>query len=371
VKKLLLTAGSKPGALLLAPLYKALTTHAAYQPVVLFALPEGTEPVNAELASSFTLEEADHTITLPKGSSVEQLAAAMTGMEKIMLSEQPDLVLVCGCDNVALGTAITAAKLGLPVAAVDAGLRSYERSEAEEVNRIVIDSMADLHFVSEHSGEYNLINEGVADDKVFFTGNLIIDSLVALMEQANSAEGSALPEVRQKKYLLVLLNPAGRFSGKEPLAMMQRLLQEISLKITVVMPLATEFDALMQQHGLGDSFSAIEGVRIIEPPSHSSLLKLLRDSMLLLTDIEEMQSEATVMNVPCLTIMESSSRPATIEIGTNLLVGLNEDDIISRIHDILHPGPHQHITSRSKIPEKWDGAAAGRIVAVLDRVLGN
>ena len=371
MKKLLLTAGSRTGTLLLAPLYDALNKNAAYKPVVILAAQEGAEPINADLARSFNISEADHTIRFPKGTSVEQLASVMTGMEKIMLNEQPDLVLVCGCDNAAFGAAITAAKLGLPVAAIDAGLRSYERSDAEEVNRVVIDAMADLHFVSEHSGEYNLINEGVSDEKVFFTGNLIIDSLVALMEQANRSEASGLAEVKPKKYVLVLLNPTGHFSNKEPLDMMQRLLKEISDKITVVMPLAAELDALMQQQGIGDSFSAIEGVTIIEPPTHTSLLKLLRDAMLLLTDIEEMQSEATVMNVPCLTIMESSSRPATIEIGTNVLVALDEDDIKSRIHDILNPGAHQHITSRSKIPEKWDGAAAGRIVAVLDRVLQN
>ncbi len=371
MKKLLLTAGGKPATLLLAPLYDALKKNGNYKPVVMLAAPEGVEPISTDLAACFGLGEASHTVMLPKGTPVEQLVAVMTGAEKIMRSEQPDLVLVCGCDNAALGAAITAAKLALPVAAIDAGLRSYERSDVEEINRVVIDAMADFHFVSEHSGEYNLINEGVADEKVFFAGNLIVDSLVALMEQANDRDISVVPDVKPKKYALVLLNPAGRFAGKEPLDMMNRLLQEISTKITVVMPLAAELESLMQQHGMGDSFSTIEGVKIIEIPSHTSLLKLLRDSMLLLTDLEEMQSEATVMNVPCLTIMETSSRPATIEIGTNALVGLDEDDIKSRIHDILHPGLHQHITSRSKIPEKWDGAAAGRIVAVLDRVLGD
>ena len=371
MKKLLLTAGGKSATLLLAPLYDALKKNGNYKTIVILAAPEGVEPISADLAVCFGIGEASHTIMLPKGTSVEQLASVMIGAEKIMLSEQPDLVLVCGSDNAALGAAITAAKLGLPVAAVDAGLRSYERSDADEVNRVVIDAMADFHFVSEHSGEYNLINEGVADEKVFFSGNLIVDSLVGLMEQANDREVPLIPDIKPKKYALLHLNPAGRFAEKEPLEMMLRLLTEISSRITVLMPLAAGLESLMQQHGMGDSFSAIEGVTIIEPPTHTTLLKLLRDSMLLLTDIEEMQSEATVMNVPCLTIMESSSRPATIEIGTNVLVGLDEDDIKSRIHDILHPGSHQHITSRSKIPEKWDGAAAGRIVAVLDRVLGD
>jgi len=371
VKKILLVSGSKPGTLLLAPLYNILKQKESYQPVSILVSTEGEPPISPDLATCFTLGNGDHTITLAKESPVAQLAATMISMEKIMLAEQPDLVLACGCDNAALGAAITAAKLALPVAAIDAGLRSYERSDVEEINRVVIDAMADFHFVSEHSGEYNLINEGFADEKVFYTGNLIIDSLVALMEQANNAEESALPEIKPKKYLLVLLNPTGRLSDKEPLAMMQRLLREISGTITVVLPSAAELDALMMLHGTGDSFSAIEGVQIIDTPTHTSLLKLLRDSMLLLTNCEEMQSEATVMNVPCLTIMESASRPATIEIGTNLLVSLDKDDIKSHIHEILHPGARQHITSRSKIPEKWDGAAAGRVVAVLDRVLRN
>ncbi len=369
MKKLLLAAGGKPGTLLLAPLYKALKKKGAYQPVVMLAAPEGAEPISRDLAASFGIGDASRAITLPNGTPVEQLAAAMPAMEKIMLSEKPDLVLVCGYDNAAFGAAVTAAKLGLPVAAVDAGLRSYERSDADEVNRIVIDAMADLHFVSEHSGEYNLINEGVADEKVFFAGNLLIDSLVGLMEQANNPEAPVVSDVKLKKYALVLLNPEGRFSAKEPLEMMLRLFKEISGNITVVMPLVSGLDELIKRHGLGGAFSEIEGVKMIDPPAHAALLKLLRDSMLLLTDIEEMQSEATVMNVPCLTIMETSARPATIEIGTNALVSLDEEDIKSRMHDILHPGTHKHITSRSKIPEKWDGAAAGRIIAVLDRVL--
>lgn len=230
MKKLLLAAGGQPGALLLAPLYKALKKKGAYQPIVMLATPVCAEPISRDLAASFGIGEASHSITLPKGTPVEQLAVAMTAMEKIMLSEKPDLVLVCGCDNAAFGAAVTAAKLGLPVAAVDAGLRSYERSDADEVNRVVIDAMADLHFVSEHSGEYNLINEGVADEKVFFAGNLLIDSLVGLMEEANNSDAAVVPEVKPKKYALVLLNPAGRFSEKEPLEMIHRLLKEISGK---------------------------------------------------------------------------------------------------------------------------------------------
>ena len=323
---------------------------------------EGGEPISGDIAECFGLGEAGGSlvISLPQGSPVEQLATVMTGIEKVLVSEKPDLVMVCGSDNVALGTALTAAKLGVAVAAVDAGLRSYERSDAEEINRIAIDAMAEYHFVSEHSGEYNLINEGVADEKVFFAGNLSIDSLVKLMELANQLPVSRAHGFRPKSYALVILNPEGNFSRKEPLEMILRLLKEIACKTTVLIP---------KFNGMDAAFSDIENVKIVESLSHAGLLMLLRDSLMLLTDTEELQPEATVMNVPCLTMMESASRPVTIEIGTNVLVGLDEEDIISRVNDILQPGKHKHESSRSKIPEKWDGAAAARIVAVLDRIL--
>ncbi len=362
MKKLLLVGGGRPGNLLLAPLNDALKKNKAYQPVALLVAPEGSEPISSDLAECFGLGEVGSSlvISLPQGSPVEHLATVMTSIEKVLVIEKPDLVMVCGSDNAALGAALTAAKLGVTVAVVDAGLRSYERSDSEEINRIAIDAMAEYHFVSEHSGEYNLINEGVADEKVFFAGNLAIDSLVKLMEQANQLPVSRAHGFRPKTYALVLLNPEGHFSSKEPLEMILRLLKEISGKTTVLIP---------KFNGMDAAFSDIENVKIIESLSHAGLLMLLRDSVMLLTDIEELQSEATVMNVPCLTMMESASRPVTIEIGTNVLVGLDEEDIISRVNDILQPGKHKHESNRSKIPEKWDGAAAARIVAVLDRIL--
>jgi UDP-N-acetylglucosamine 2-epimerase (non-hydrolysing) len=371
VKKLLLVAGSKHSALLLAPLYEALIKNRAFKPVALFVAPEGTELISDELAECFSLKEAGSfiDISLSQGSPVAQLAEVMTSIEKIIVTEKPDLVMVCGSDNAALGASLTAVKLGVPAAAVDAGLRSYERSDPEEINRIAIDAMAEFHFVSEHSGEYNLINEGVADEKVFYSGNLLIDSLVKLMEQANKLPVSRAHGFRPKTYMLVLLNPDGYFSGKEPLEMMLRILRDISRKTTVLISQCNGLDRLIKRFGLDASFSDIENVRIIGPLTQVGLLMLLRDSVMLLTDTEELQSEATVMNVPCLTMMESASRPVTIEIGTNVLVGYNEEDIKSRVYDVLHPGKHKHLSTRSKIPEKWDGAAAGRIVSVLDRIL--
>jgi len=370
LKKLLLVAGGKNGTLLLAPLYEAFKKNSSYKTAVLLAATEGTEPISRDLAVSFNIGgEGIHTISLLKGTPIQQLAAVMTSLEAILLSEQPDIVLVCGSDNVAFGATVTAAKLGLPVAAVDAGLRSYDRSDSEEINRMVIDAMADIHFVSEHSGEYNLINEGVPDEKVFYCGNLTIDTLVRLMEQRNKEVISDNHDLLPKKYMLVLLNPAMLSTGKKQFEMILRLLKEISSQITIVMLSFAGFERLIKEHELNEIFLEIENLEVIEQPAHTVLLTLLRDSRLLLTDTEELQAEATVMNVPCLTMMETSTRPSTIEIGTNILVGLNEDDIRSSIYSILDSDLHHHVTSRSKIPEKWDGTSADRIVALLEQLV--
>jgi UDP-N-acetylglucosamine 2-epimerase len=369
VKKLLLAAGGKPGALLLAPLYNALKKNGTFRPLAVFASSKTEEPLSRELSTCFGIGDACGTVTLGDESPVQQLASVITGMESVIAREQPVLVMVCGSDNAALGAALAATKSGIPVAVADAGLRSHDRSDADEINRILIDSIADLHFISEHSGEYNLINEGVADEKVFFSGNLSIDTLVALMEQAERANLAAELGLQPKKYALVLLNPAGTIAAREPLEMTLRLLKKMSGLTTVLVPLAAGLEELMKQHKLDKAFSRVEGLVMIAHPGHAGLLALLRDSVLLITDSEELQAESTVMNVPCLTMMDNTARPATIEIGTNVLVGIDEEDIMSRIEDILHAGEHADSSRRNKIPEKWDGAAATRIVEVLGRVL--
>ncbi|MEI8032468.1 MAG: UDP-N-acetylglucosamine 2-epimerase [Chlorobiaceae bacterium] len=356
MKKILLAAGPNSGALLLAPLYEALQKSDACNPLAVIAAVTGEAPVSRELAAGFNIGDDLLLLQLQDGSPAEQLASMMTGMEKIILAEQPDLVIACGAHNAAMGAAFSAAKLGVRVAAADSGLRSYDRSDSLEINRIVIDAIADLHFLSERSGEFNLINEGVDDEKVFFAGNLAIDSLVRLMEQANKLPPAGIAGIKPKKYALLLLGP----EAKSARDLILRIVRELSLRIPV----------LMARTGTPDpAFSAIEGLVVIDHPGYLALLPLLRDAAMLLTDSEEMQPEATVMSVPCLTMMESTSRPATIEIGTNVLVGDDEEEIMAEIEGILKPGDHQHASLRSKIPEKWDGASASRIVAVLERVL--
>jgi UDP-N-acetylglucosamine 2-epimerase (non-hydrolysing) len=365
VKKLVLAGGGREAALLIAPLFDALKKNGSYDPVIALSASAGRDAVDRELALCFGLEDSCRTVELPAGTPLEGLAAAMTGMEKVLAAEQPALVIACGSDDAALGAALAASRIALPLAVVDSGLRNYERTDSREINRVLIDSIADLHFVSEHSGEYNLINEGVPDEKVFFAGNLLIDSLAGLMQQSGYRNAAGVHGLRPKEYALVLPDPSGLLMDTAHAAMTGELLKAISEKITLLLPLdavqGTTFEALAHDRP--------ETMKVIDMPGPGDLLALLRDSAFLVTDIEELQAESTVMDVPCLTMMERTFRPSTIEIGTNVLVGDDADEMLARIDQILHPDSRSHRQVRSKIPEKWDGAAASRIVAVLDAVL--
>ncbi|NTW10227.1 MAG: UDP-N-acetyl glucosamine 2-epimerase, partial [Chlorobiaceae bacterium] len=228
----------------------------------------------------------------------------------------------------------------------------------------LIDSIAELHFVSEHSGEYNLINEGVPDEKVYFAGSLLIDSLAVLMQQTGHRNALALLGLRPKQYAMVLPGHSGLLLHADHAGMTERLLKAISERITLLLPIVSGYGEMFENMAIDRP----DEMKVIELPGPGELLTLLRDSAFLLTDIEELQSESTVMDVPCLTMMDSTFRPSTIEIGTNVLVGDDVEDILSRIEDILSPDTHGHRTGRSKIPEKWDGVAASRIVAVFDRL---
>jgi UDP-N-acetylglucosamine 2-epimerase (non-hydrolysing) len=369
VKKVLLTAGVRSGVLLLAPLYHALKKKGCCEPIACFAVEAGEEMLSAELAACFALDGADHAVQLSADSSAGRIAEVLIGMERVILSEKPDLVMVCGSDAVALGSAVAALQCGVAVASVDAGLRSNDPADSGEKCRRMIDALASLHIVSEHSGEYNLISEGILEDDIFFAGNLAIDSLAALMPEANKLAVAGDYGVDPKKFALVLLQGSSLFSGREPLEMLLGLFRALGGKTTILLPLYSAFDAALSLHGLRGAFGEVPGLRLTGPLGHIQLLSLLRDASFLLADSEEMQSEATVMQVPCLSMMEATTRPSTIEIGTSILVGRDEEDILNIVDDVLHQNAHAGLSKRSKIPEKWDGQAAQRIADLLGRVL--
>jgi len=240
--------------------------------------------------------------------------------------------------------------MAIPVVSLDAGLRSYDRAESREINRLVIDSVAALHFVSEHSGIYNLMNEGVADERILFVGNTAIDSLATLMGEANESAVLDSLSLVPKTFVTVLLKPESSANRD----LFSKVLEPLAATSTVLLPGSPSSDELP---------GGAPGLRMIDMPGYTDLLRLLKESAFVLTDSAGFEAELTVMNVPCLTLRQSTARPSTVEIGTNVLLAPDEQEILERASTILTG----KTSEKTLIPEKWDGAAAKRVAEVLER----
>lgn len=362
LKKIILVAGARPNFMKVAPIHKALSATKRYKPVLLHTGQHYDEKMSKVFFEELGLPEPDIYLGVGSGSHAEQTAKIMVEFEKVLLKEIPDLVIVVGDVNSTLACSITAAKLLVPVAHVEAGLRSYDRSMPEEINRIVTDSVSDLLFVSEPSGVYNLMKEGVPDEKIFFVGNVMIDSLVTHVQKAN--ESKILDELglKPKTYSLVTLHRPSNVDEKESLEKILRIFEAISQKSRVVFPVHPRTKKMLEQFGLMKKANDI-GAMLIEPQGYVPFLKLMKEAQLVLTDSGGVQEETTVLQVPCLTMRENTERPITIEVGTNLLVGTDEQEVIETAMKVLNGQ-----VKKGLIPEKWDGRAAERIVAQLDEI---
>ncbi|MDT9547018.1 MAG: UDP-N-acetylglucosamine 2-epimerase [Chlorobium sp.] len=343
MKKIVLAAGGPSGAMLLAPLFSALSSAGRFESAAIIG-----EPLHPEIAECFGLSDPLLCVSCGKPA---RLSKAVAFMEERLLCMEPDLVVVLGSDMAALAAALGAAQLGLPVAAADAGLRSGDPQEQAEMNRRLIDTIADMHFVSEHSGLYNLVNEGHDEERLLFAGNLAIDALAALMERSGAPSAAERYGHGPKTYALLL-------PGSQPAQAPGTLLSELAAILPVI---------VLQPEEGGLEFELPLGARMIERPEPSALLSLLRDASMLLTASGELQAEATVMNVPCLTMRERTERPSTLEIGTNTLVGTDTEALLHQARHIRNASAEEG--NRSKIPEKWDGAAAGRMVEMLTHII--
>jgi UDP-N-acetylglucosamine 2-epimerase len=360
VKKTVLIAQERSGFLKLAPLYTVLKKNGLLDPVPVLAVRSGEIAEYEALASVFGMTGALRIVPVDGGTPVGETASLMLAFEQILVGLDAEFVVPGGHDNAAIAAALAASRMGIPVVSIDAGLRSYNRAEQEEVNRLVIDSIAALHIVSEHSGAYNLINEGLSEEQLIFAGNTSIDSLVTLITESNRSEVLRTFGLGPKRFVTALFGMPFRSETAANYDLLFKVLESIAAMATVILPCAAEAVESLQE-----TFGTIPGLQIIAMPGYVDLLRILKESAFVLTDTEEFQSELTVMSVPCLTLRESTTRPATIEVGTNLLVAWDEQEILERVSVILSRKP----AGKTLIPEKWDGASAARIAAVLEKAV--
>lgn len=318
------------------------------------------------------LPEPDIYLGVGSGSHAQMTARVLMEFEPVLIAQKPDLVIVVGDVNSTLACSIAAVKLGIRTAHVEAGLRSFDRSMPEEINRILTDQISDFLFITEKSAHENLIKEGIPEEKIHFVGNVMIDTLVRLLPRTDARSTLAdmnlvttrnTAEKTHKDYVLVTLHRPRNVDTSAVLDEILRALRRISEDVPVIFPVHPRTRKMIDALDLDHDPARLQ---LIDPLGYLDFLTLMKNAALVLTDSGGIQEETTFLRIPCLTVRPNTERPITIEIGTNQLVANTENKIYEKATNILKtPGSPRE----TEIPPYWDGHTADRIVNILGEKL--
>ena len=352
--------GARPNFMKIAPLMLEYRNHPAeFEPVLVHTGQHYDDNMSKLFFEQLHLPKPDVYLGVGSGTHSEQTAKVMVEMEKLLAATPADLVVVVGDVNSTMAATIVAAKLCIPVAHVEAGLRSFDRTMPEEINRLVTDALADYCFTTSPDADENLRREGVPAEKIFFVGNVMIDTLLQLKEMSQQSDiGHRLG--LNGEFGFVTLHRPSNVDAKETLAEILSALEVVQKKLPLIFPVHPRTVNRLKQFGRWDELQRWPNLKLVEPVGYLDSLWLMTNAKLVLTDSGGMQEETTVLGTPCLTIRENTERPITITEGTNTLVGTNQEKIVTEANRVL-----EGHGKKGRIPKYWDGKAAKRIVEHL------
>ena len=358
--KFIAVAGARPNFMKIAPILDAFAARRESGQAAAVILVHTGQHYDKQMSDDFFQElglpAPDINLGIGGGSHAEQTGKAMMGFEKACIDERPDCVIVVGDVNSTLACSITAKKLGIPVAHVEAGLRSRDMSMPEEINRLCTDAISDLLFTTDLLASQNLHTEGGPDERIHFVGNTMIDTLLRHVERARELP---LPSgLVEKKYAVVTLHRPATVDSPKVLASVLSMIDDLSRELTVVFPVHPRTRKNLADFDLLRKLSA--NVLLLEPLSYLRFLGLTARSRFVLTDSGGIQEEATVLRIPCITMRANTERPITCSVGTNILAGTDPVRVRAAIQCVLEGN-----SKPGNVPEKWDGHSAERIVDVL------
>ena len=363
--KVINVVGARPNFMKIAPIMREMRGRDCFQPVLLHTGQHYDDAMSRVFFEELNIPRPDIYLGVGSGSHAEQTARIMVEFERVVAEQKPDLVLVVGDVNSTLACSVVAAKAQVPVAHVEAGLRSFDRSMPEEINRLVTDALSSLLFTTERSANENLMREGHSPDRIHFVGNVMIDTLLASAERAERSDILERLSLEDRGYAVLTLHRPSNVDNPEVLSGILDGLEEVQRRIPVVFPAHPRTAARFEEFALTDRVRGMEGLRVVEPLGYMDFLKLAAHARLVLTDSGGLQEETTVLGVPCLTLRENTERPVTITEGTNVLVGTRPDAIVREAVKVLEGGG-SCLGRAVRTPELWDGHAAERIAAVLE-----
>lgn len=361
--KIACVAGARPNFMKIAPLLEAMEDYPDLEPILVHTGQHYDYEMSELFFEELGIPEPDEYLRVGSASHAVQTAKIMVEFEKVMLERKPELVLVVGDVNSTLACALVAAKLHVPVAHVEAGIRSFDRSMPEEINRILTDDIADYLFPPSKFGYENLINEGIDEDKIFLVGDVMIDTLFKFKSKARKTSILSVLSIEKASYVLMTMHRPSNVDIKENFVAILDALEQIQKKIIIVFSMHPRTRNRIKEFELEDRVESMSNLKVIEPIGYFEFLNLMMHAKFVLTDSGGMQEETTVLGVPCLTMRDTTERPETIEEGTNKLVASDTDLIVQESDKILS-GDFETGT----YPELWDGKAASRIVKILNEI---
>jgi UDP-N-acetylglucosamine 2-epimerase (non-hydrolysing) len=353
-------AGARPNFMKIAPLWSEMDRRSSdFKSIILHTGQHYDYEMSKVFFEDLDLPEPHYFLGAGSGTHAEQTAKIMIEFERVVQNEDPDLVVVFGDVNSTLACSVTAKKLLIPIAHVEAGLRSFDMTMPEEINRKVTDAISDILFTPSKDGDENLIHEGVERKKIHFVGNIMIDSLLSVLKRISQPYEDRVFQkfgLQKKHFVLVTLHRPSNVDDKSDLWQIMNFLNNLSLRIPVIFPAHPRTKKMI--NGFDTSFNINGTFKIVEPLRYKEFITLEKFPKFVLTDSGGIQEETTYFNVPCLTLRPNTERPITITQGTNELVSMG--DIGERIELILSGN-----WKEGGMPELWDGKTAKRIVDLL------
>jgi UDP-N-acetylglucosamine 2-epimerase (non-hydrolysing) len=363
--RILAVVGTRPNLVKIAPLMRAMRHHGRVEAILVHTGQHYDHDMSGRLIDELDIPSPDRNLGVASGSHAVQTAEIMKRLDPVLRDVAPDLVLVVGDVNSTLAAALTAAKRGIAVAHVEAGLRSFDRTMPEEINRVVTDALSTLLLVSEESGRENLLREGVPPDRIHLVGNVMIDALEMTRARWERSDISQRLGLGDGPYAVATLHRPANVDHPGRLHALLTALDELGARIPVIFPVHPRVAASTLVASRGGIVPAARarsttGVRLTAPLGYLDFIALLSRARLVLTDSGGVQEETTYLGIPCLTLRECTERPATVTHGTNRVIGTDSARIQREARDLLASVPRPH-----RVPPLWDGGAAPRIVRVL------
>ncbi|PTL76421.1 non-hydrolyzing UDP-N-acetylglucosamine 2-epimerase [Vitiosangium sp. GDMCC 1.1324] len=365
MKKVLHIVGARPNFMKVAPIHRAISERGSLSQKLVHTGQHYDVKMSDVFFSDLGMPAPDAHLGVGSGSHAEQTARVMLELEKVFVSEKPDLVSVVGDVNSTLSAALVAAKMGIPLSHVEAGLRSFERTMPEEINRILTDRVADLLLTPSADADANLLREGLEPARIRLVGNVMIDSLLSARDRALRLP--TLPDLglTPRGYAVCTLHRASNVDDPTVLGGLLSALGHVASRLPVVFPVHPRTRKRFAEMGFGPTLERTPGLRLVDPMGYLEFLALTSQARLVFTDSGGLQEETTVLGIPCLTVRDTTERPITVDVGTNLVVGTDPVRIQNAADRIL-----DGYEKKGRIPDRWDGHTGERIAQVYEQFLG-